>query len=131
MELCTDGDAADAGRLDARHGGAVAQGRRMAGDGGGAALAEPTRGSGRRRRGADTGSSRARRSPSEAGLSARRRRAAGGGARAHQVRGYDREAGPRPSHKSNFAHSHAVHDPLLHIPYSGRGIFHNHNASYS
>ncbi|CAH2104606.1 unnamed protein product [Euphydryas editha] len=33
-------------------------------------------------------------SPSEAGLNARRRRAAGGRARAHQVYGYDREAGP-------------------------------------
>lgn len=82
--------------------------------------------------GADAACDRAHHSPSEAGLSARRRRAAGGGARAHQVHGYDREAGPRPAHKSNFAHSHALHGPpssIFHI--RGGAYFHNHNASYS
>ncbi|CAH4004169.1 unnamed protein product [Pieris brassicae] len=59
---------------------------------------------GRVTRSAARTNSRALLSPSDAGLS----RAAGGGrARAHQVHGYDREAGPAPAHKSNFAHSHA------------------------
>ncbi|CAK1549941.1 unnamed protein product [Leptosia nina] len=111
-EVSTDGDAADAGGLHARHvesrwgwrltAGAW-QGRRR-----GALALGLTRDSGslaeRLTRSAARTNDRAHLSPSDAGLN----EAAGGGrARAHQVLGYDREAGPAPAHKSNFAHSHA------------------------
>lgn len=109
----TDGDAADAGRLDARHGGEIRV------DASQAAIGPTiyTRGLysavGRVR------SERALLSPSESRLSEPAR--AGGGARAHQVPVMT-GGGAAPAHKSNFAHSHATLAPPP--PYSIFGAGH-------
>lgn len=135
--LSTDGDAADAGGLDARHGAALrtrlragawqAQGLHGRALAGRLLASDEVHWSERTRRVTERTTRHLKRDWARG-----ERRAAGGSARAHQVYGYDREAGPRAAHKSNFAHSHALHGPpssIFHI--RGGAYFHNHNASYS